>query len=65
MFASQRERRLVARALAQGEHTPWDFQPFTDASVSYVRGGAAVHLRPGRSRPAGGLPPSAGTPEAP
>ena len=65
MLASQRERRLVPRALAQGAYTPWDFQPFTDASVSYVGSDAAAHLRTGRSRPAGGLPSSAGTPEAP
>jgi len=35
--ASQRRRRLVADALAKGEPTAWDFQPFRDASKSYVR----------------------------
>ena len=32
----------------------------TDASFQYVRSAAAMGLRPGRSRPAGGLPPSEG-----
>ena len=35
---SQRERRLVAAALAIGRSTPWDFQPQADASAQYVRG---------------------------
>lgn len=35
--ASQRRRRLVDDALNQGEPKPWDFQPFRDASKSYVR----------------------------
>ena len=34
---SQRERHLVARALATGAATPWDFQPYVDASTQYVR----------------------------
>ncbi len=61
VLASQRERRLVARALAHGAYAPWDFQPYSDASVLYVRSEAALGERPGRSRPAGGLPPSAGS----
>jgi choline-sulfatase len=36
VLASQRERRLVAHALAQGEVTAWDFEPRVDASVQYV-----------------------------
>ncbi len=35
--ASQRRRRLVDAALNQGEPKSWDFQPFKDASKSYVR----------------------------
>jgi choline-sulfatase len=58
VLASQRERRLVARALAHGAYAPWDFQPYSDASVLYVRSEAARGRRPGRSRPAGFLPPS-------
>jgi choline-sulfatase len=34
---SQRERRLVAAALAAGRSTPWDYQPQVDASAQYVR----------------------------
>jgi choline-sulfatase len=35
--ASQRRRRLVDEALTKGEPKSWDFQPFKDASKSYVR----------------------------
>jgi choline-sulfatase len=58
VLESQRARRLVARALASGSYAPWDFQPYSDASLLYVRSEAARAERPGRSRPAGGLPPS-------
>jgi choline-sulfatase len=58
VLESQRARRLVARALASGSYAPWDFQPYFDASLLYVRSEAARAERPGRSRPAGGLPPS-------
>ena len=58
VLESQRSRRLVARALACGAYDPWDFQPYSDASLLYVRSEAARGPRPGRSRPAGGLPPS-------
>ena len=34
---SQRERRLVSRALRQGHHTSWDHNPPLDASLLYVR----------------------------
>jgi choline-sulfatase len=37
VLASQRRRRLVARSLATGQPTPWDFQPFRDASQQYMR----------------------------
>ncbi len=58
VLASQRARRLVGGALARGAYAPWDFQPFSDASVLYVRSESARGERPGRSRPEGGLPPS-------
>jgi choline-sulfatase len=58
VLESQRSRRLVARALGRGAYAPWDFQPYSDASLQYVRSEAARGGRPGRSRPAGGLPPS-------
>ena len=35
--ASQARRRLVDSALNKGEAKAWDFQPFKDASKSYVR----------------------------
>ena len=35
--ASQRRRRLVDAALMTGRTSPWDFQPFTDASQQYMR----------------------------
>jgi choline-sulfatase len=60
VLESQRERHLVARALARGAYAPWDFQPYSDASLLYVRSEAASGERPGRARPAGGLPPSDG-----
>ena len=43
---------------ARGAYAPWDFQPYLDASLLYVRSDAARGERPGRSRPAGGLPPA-------
>ena len=58
MLESQRARQLVAGALGRGAYAPWDFQPYLDASLLYVRSDAARGERPGRSRPAGGLPPA-------
>nr|MBP7692813.1 sulfatase-like hydrolase/transferase [Anaerolineales bacterium] len=37
VIASQRRRRLAAAALRAGRLTPWDFQPFQDASQQYMR----------------------------
>jgi choline-sulfatase len=37
VIASQRRRRLVARSLAAGRSTPWDFQPYRDAAEQYMR----------------------------
>jgi choline-sulfatase len=37
VVASQHRRRLVYRALRNGRHTPWDFQPYQDASQKYMR----------------------------
>ena len=56
VLESQRQRRLVAAGLLAGAHTPWDFQPFTDASRQWVRGDAATHERPSQLRPRGELP---------
>jgi choline-sulfatase len=56
VLASQFRRRLVAAALATGTHTPWDHQPYVDASRQYVRGPAAQHPRPGGPLVPGALP---------
>jgi choline-sulfatase len=37
VLQSQRRRHLVYRALRTGRFTPWDHQPFKDASKQYVR----------------------------
>lgn len=37
VIASQRRRRLVFRSLSMGQQSPWDFQPYQDASRRYVR----------------------------
>jgi choline-sulfatase len=37
VLASQRRRHLVYAALRQGRYTPWDFQPFRDATRSFIR----------------------------
>jgi len=56
VLESQSQRRLVAAALTVGAHTPWDHQPFFDASRQYVRGPAAENPRPGAPLVPGGLP---------
>ena len=48
--ASQRRRRLVDAALIQGEPKSWDFQPFADASKSYVRNTIALDDLEARAR---------------
>ncbi|HET7171774.1 MAG TPA: choline-sulfatase [Gaiellales bacterium] len=53
---SQRRRHEVSRALAVGAHTPWDHQPWVDATRRYVRAGAASRDRPGERPLAGELP---------
>lgn len=37
VVASQRQRRLVDRAVRKGSFTSWDFQPFEDASEKFMR----------------------------
>jgi choline-sulfatase len=37
VIASQRRRHLAAQALKIGRLTPWDFQPYQDASQQYMR----------------------------
>jgi choline-sulfatase len=40
---SQRRRRFVYQALTTGQVTPWDFQPYEDASKRYYRGTNSYH----------------------
>jgi choline-sulfatase len=40
---SQRRRRLVYKALTTGRVTPWDYQPWQDASQLYYRGTKPYH----------------------
>lgn len=37
VLESQRRRHLVFQAHMAGRHTPWDFQPYRDASRQYMR----------------------------
>jgi choline-sulfatase len=37
VLASQRRRHFVYAALRRGRYTPWDHQPFQDASKAYIR----------------------------
>jgi choline-sulfatase len=57
VLRSQARRRRVSAALLRGTHTPWDHQPYVDASRQWVRGPAAAHPRPGAPLVPGGLPP--------
>ena len=43
IVSSQRRRRLVYKALTTGKFTPWDFQPYQDASQQYYRGTKSYH----------------------
>ncbi|MDH3595204.1 MAG: choline-sulfatase [Rhodospirillales bacterium] len=37
VLLSQRRRRLAFRAISEGRHTPWDFQPAREAAKQYAR----------------------------
>jgi choline-sulfatase len=50
VLESQRDRRLVSRALLLGEPAPWDFQPTVDASMQYVRNRADMYDLQRRAR---------------
>jgi choline-sulfatase len=59
VLASQQRRQLVARALALGQYTPWDFQPRQDASRQYVRSHLDLNELERRARfPAPPAPPT-------
>ncbi|OXY82630.1 choline-sulfatase [Oceanimonas doudoroffii] len=50
VLQSQRRRQLVGEALNKGKYTPWDFQPFVDASHQYVRHTIGLYDLERRSR---------------
>jgi choline-sulfatase len=50
VLASQRERRLVVRALGTGAAAPWDYAPPVDASMQYVRNRADLYELQRRAR---------------
>jgi choline-sulfatase len=50
VLASQRERHLVGRALAEGAATAWDYQPQVDAAMQYVRSRADLYELQRRAR---------------
>ena len=50
VLVSQRRRRLVYNALSTGRVTPWDFQPWEDASKRYYRGTRSYHEAEERDR---------------
>jgi choline-sulfatase len=58
VLESQRERHLVAHALATGRHTSWDHQPAVEAATQYVRGGADIYELQRQARLDTGDPPS-------
>ncbi|MGH6946582.1 MAG: choline-sulfatase [Kiloniellales bacterium] len=37
VLSSQRRRRAIYRAQSEGARRPWDFQPYRDASTTYMR----------------------------
>jgi choline-sulfatase len=43
VLTSQRRRRFVYKALTTGQVSPWDFQPYEDASKRYYRGTRSYH----------------------
>ncbi len=43
IITSQRQRRLVYEALTTGKITPWDYQPWQDASLQSYRGTKSYH----------------------
>jgi choline-sulfatase len=57
VLESQRDRRLVAEALATGRHTSWDHRPHADAAARYVRSSADLYERQRRARLDSGSPP--------
>jgi choline-sulfatase len=55
---SQRERRLVVRALNRGRHFAWDHQPPAEAAMRYVRSGGDLYDLQRRARLGSPAPPT-------
>jgi choline-sulfatase len=60
VLASQRERRLVMRGLGEGPASTWAFEPGTQGSRGYVRGGADLYKLQRRARLDAPGPPDPG-----
>jgi choline-sulfatase len=54
VHASQQARLMLFKAMKNGKHFPWDFQPLRDASEQYTRNHMDVMVRDQQSR----LPPA-------
>ena len=67
VLGSQKRRRWIQNQLNSVESKPWDFQPFTDASKQFVRGGknSSPTAVKGRARFPFVSPKSADTPREP
>ena len=50
VVSSQQKRLFVERALRQGHHHPWDFQPYRDASQRFMRNHLDLDALERRSR---------------
>ena len=62
VLASQQRRKLVYHALRQGKYTPWDFQPYQDASLKYMRNHMDLNVLERTARfPSAGIPDPDGT----
>jgi choline-sulfatase len=50
VVASQHRRRLVDRSMRKGKFISWDFQPFEDASLKYMRSHLDLNILERKSR---------------
>ncbi|MCB0034201.1 MAG: choline-sulfatase [Anaerolineales bacterium] len=61
VLASQHRRRLIDQAQRQGQHRPWDYQPFEDGSLKYMRNHLDLNVLEKTSRfPSPEVPPPDG-----
>lgn len=57
LLVSQRQRRLISRALNRGAHAFWDYQPQLDGAMRYVHSRADLYELQRRARLDPALPP--------